>query len=100
MTEDKDAEVGEHAVGELHVLLHKAQILPVHQVEAIAEEFQVDALLAKATPHRRKIYTAVAEYFGHVAKERRRKARDAGEEDGDSGIGGAVRAIIDNLDDD
>ncbi|MBO6782564.1 MAG: hypothetical protein JJ899_04715 [Alphaproteobacteria bacterium] len=100
MSDEDDYDIGERAVHEIQAFLLKAQSLPIGQTEKIAEEFRVDEMLAKSTPHRRKVYDAIADYFEHVAKERHKKARDAGDEDKEHGIGGAVKAIIDNFDDD
>lgn len=99
MSDDEDSEIGERAVGEIRAFLMKAQTLSVSNVEQIAEQFRVDAMLAKTTPRRRKIYDAVADYFEHVAEERHRKARDEGEDDDEEGLGKAIKAIADSFDD-
>lgn len=96
MSKKNETDVGEHALSEIRVLLQKAQSLPIEQVEQIADQFRVDEMLAKATPHRRRVYIAVAEYFEHAAKVRHKKEH-AGE---GNDIGDAVRALIDNFDDD
>jgi len=96
MSKKNDSDVGEHALSEVRVLLQKAQSLPIEQVELIADHFRVDEMLAKATPHRRRVYVAVAEYFEHAAKTRRKNEHASGRND----IGDAVRALIDNFDED
>ncbi len=100
MSDEEDSEVGERAVAEIQAFLLKAQSLSVNHVEQVAEQFRVDAMLAKTTPRRRKIYDAVADYFEHVAEERHRKAKENGEDDEEEGFGGAVKAIVESFEGD
>jgi hypothetical protein len=95
MIDDRDKDVAEWAVGEIQAFLAKAQSMGIENVTAIAEQFRVEAMLAKATPHRRHIFDAVADHFEHAAETRAAKAHKKGD-----GIGGVVRALIDSFDDD
>lgn len=97
MNEHHEVDVGEHALGEVQAFLSKAQSLPTTAVKDIAEQLRVQAMLAKATPRRRKVFEALADYFEHT-HEVRDKAENTKDE-GD-GIGGAVRALLDNFDGD
>ncbi|MBT5570078.1 MAG: hypothetical protein HOJ90_02560 [Alphaproteobacteria bacterium] len=97
MDDQQDSDVGEHALGEIQGFLVKAQSLSLESVKEIAEQFHVQAILAKATPRRRKIFEALGDYFEH-AHETRTKAE--GRDDHEDGIGAAVRALLDNFDND
>jgi hypothetical protein len=95
MTDKHEHDVGEHALGEIQAFLAKAQGMPLLSVKDIAEQFRVQAMLAKTTPRRRKMFDAIADYYEH-AYEVRTKAEH--KKDDDDGIGGTVRAILDNFD--
>lgn len=85
----------DRTVAEVRNLIAKARAIDVEDVEAIAEQLRVEAMLAHTTRHRRRIFDALADHYEHVAAERRAAEKD---DDPHAGIGGAVRAILDNLD--
>lgn len=95
MTDDNDSDIGERAVAEIKSFLAKAQSLGSDNVESIAEQLRVEAMLAKSTRLRRRVFEALAEYYEHAAEKRAEEDKDDGE-----GIGGVVRALVANLDDD
>ncbi|MEH6754758.1 MAG: hypothetical protein V7788_11400 [Alphaproteobacteria bacterium] len=97
MNEHYESDVGEHALGEVQAFLSKAQSLPTASVKDIAEQLRVQEMLAKSTRRRKKVFEALADYFEH-AHEVRDKAENTKHEG--EGIGGAVRALLDNFDDD
>ena len=97
MNERHEHNVGEHALGEVQAFLSKAQSIPLLAVKEIADQLRVQAMLAKTTPRRRRVFDALADFYEHTY-EVREKAQHT-HEDVD-GIGGAVRALLDNFDDD
>lgn len=97
MNERHEHNVGDHALVEIQAFLSKAQSMPIMAVKEIADQLRVQAMLAKTTPRRRRVFDALADYYEHTY-EVREKAQHSHEE-GD-GIGGAVRALLDNFDDD
>lgn len=97
MNEHHELDIGEHALGEVQAFLTKAQSLPNTAVKEIADQLRVQTMLAKSTPHRKKVFAALADYFEY-ANQVRDKA-EHGEHEGE-GLGGAVRALLDSLDDD
>lgn len=102
MNDKQEQDIGEHALGEIQGFLAKAQTMPLLSVRDIAEQFRVQAMLSKTTPRRRKVFDAIADYYEH-AHETRAKAehkKDEHKQNGDDGIGGRVRAILDNFDSD
>ena len=95
MTDENDPDIGERAVAEINSFLAKAQSLGVDNVENIAGQMRVEAMLARTTKLRRRVYEALAEYYEHAAEARANEEK----QDGD-GIGGVVRALVENFDDD
>jgi chorismate synthase len=95
MTDKNDSDIGERAVAEINTFLRKSRSLSADNVRSIAEQLRVEAMLARTTRHRRRIFDALADYYEHAAEERAEEEK----EDGD-GIGGAVRALVENLEDD
>lgn len=85
----------ERTVAEVRNLIAKARAIDVADVEAIAEQLRVEAMLANTTRHRRRIFDALADHYEHVAGERRAAEKH---DDPEAGIGGAVRAILENFD--
>lgn len=69
--------------------------MPIMAVKEIADQLRVQAMLAKTTTRRRRVFDALANYYEHTY-EVHEKAHHSHEE-GD-GIGGAVRALLDNFD--
>lgn len=94
MTKDSSQEAVDRAVRDLHAFLEKSQHLEVPSVRAIADQFRAEAALARSMRHHRHVFDAVAEYFAHAAD-----ARDKAEPGHHHGIGDAVRALVENLDD-
>jgi len=97
MNERHEHNMGEHALGEVQAFLSKAQSMSLPAVKEIADLLRVQAMLAKTTPRRRRVFDALADYYEHAHDVRDKAAH--GHHEGD-GIGGAVRALLDNLDDD
>jgi len=97
MDDQQDSDLGEHALHEVQGFLFKTQSMPIESVKEVAEQFHVQAILAKDTPRRRKIFESIADYFEH-AYETRTKAEGGSVHEG--GIGVAVRALLDNFDSD
>jgi hypothetical protein len=85
----------DRAVRELQQFLDKAQGLDTATVRAIADQFRADAALARTMRHHRHVYDAIAGYFAHAAD-----ARDKADDQHGSPIGDAVRALVENLEDD
>lgn len=96
MNEHHEHDVGEHALSEVQAFLSKAQSLPTAAVKEIAEQLRVQAMLAKTTPHRKKVFEALASHFEYAHHVRDKAEHDTHEGEG---LGGAVRALLDNLDD-
>ena len=71
--------------------------MPLLAVKEIADQLRVQAMLAKTTPRRRRVFDAMADYYEHTYDVREKAQHSHKEGDG---IGGAVRALLDNFDDD
>jgi len=95
MPKQGDEDAVDRAVRNLQQFLDKAQWLDTATVRAIADQFRADAALARTMRHHRHVYDAIADYFEHAAD-----ARDKADDHHGNPIGDAVRALVDNLDDD
>ena len=94
MSKQGDEDAVDRAVRELQQFLDKAQGLDTATVRAIADQFRADAALARTMRHHRHVYDAISGYFEHAAI-----VRDKDDDHTGSPIGGAVRALVENLDD-
>jgi hypothetical protein len=97
MNDHHEHNLGEHALGEVQAFLSKAQSMPLLAVKEIADQLRVQAMLARTTPRRRRVFDALADYYEHAHEVREKAAH--GNHEGE-GISGAVRALLDNFDDD
>lgn len=92
-TDNQDAV--DRAVLDLQRFLNRAQDLDTATVRAIADQFQAEAALARSMRYRKHVYDAVADYFQHAADARDKESHEHG-----NPIGDAVRALVENLDND
>ena len=95
MAEQDNLDAVDRAVRDLQQLLDKAKGLDPATVRAIADQFRAEAALARTMRHHRNVYEAIAGYFEHAAG-----SRDKDQKTPDNPIGDAVRALVQNLDDD
>lgn len=95
MPKQNNEDAVDRAVRELQQFLDKAQGLDTATVRAIADQFRADAALARTMRRHRHVYDAISEYFEHAAD-----VRDKDDERHGNPISDAVRALVDNLDDD
>lgn len=95
MSKQENEDAVDRAVRELQQFLDKAQGLDTATVRAIADQFRADAALARTMRHHRHVYDAIAGYFAHAAD-----FRDKTGEHARHPIGDAVRALVENFDDD
>lgn len=85
----------DRAVRDLQQFLDKAQRLDTNAVRAISDQFRADAAVARTMRHHRHVYDAISDYFEHAAD-----ARDKADNQHGNPIGDAVRALVENFDDD
>ena len=95
MAKQENEDAVDRAMRELQQFLDKAQGLDTATVRAIADQFRADAALARTMRHHRHVYDAISGYFEHAAD-----ARDKANDQHGSPIGDAVRALMENLDND
>ncbi len=95
MSKLDDEDAVDRAVRDLQRFLGKAKGLDTATVRAIADQFRADAALARTMRHHRHVYDAISGYFEHAAD-----VRDKADDEHGSPIGDAVRALVENLDDD
>ncbi|MEP4378777.1 MAG: hypothetical protein ABJ215_15765 [Alphaproteobacteria bacterium] len=95
MAKQSNEDAVDRAVRDLQQLLDKSQHLDTATVRAIADQFRADAALARTMRQHRHVYDAISEYFEHAADYRDKENDTTG-----SPIGDAVRALVQNLDDD
>lgn len=95
MSEQSKEDAVDRAVLDLQRFLDKAQSFDTATVRAIADQFQAEAALVRSMRYRKHVYGAVAEYFEHAAH-----AREKDDDQHGNPIGDAVRALVENLDDD
>ena len=95
MPKQDNEDAVDRAVRDLQQFLDKAQGLDTATVRAIADQFRADAALARTMRHHRHVYDAISGYFEHAAA-----FRDNDDDQHGNPIGDAVRALVENLDDD
>ena len=95
MSKSDHLDAVDRAVRDLQLFLDKAQRLDTDAVRAIADQFRADAAVARTMRHHRHVYDAISNYFEHAAD-----ARDKDDDQHGHPIGDAVRALVENLDDD
>ena len=95
MPKQDNEDAVDRAVRDLQQFLDKAQGLDTATVRAIADQFRADAALARTMRHHRHVYDAISGYFEHAAA-----FWDKDDDQHGNPIGDAVRALVENLDDD
>lgn len=94
MSKQENEDAIDRAVRDLQQFLEKAKGLDTTTVRAIADQFRADATLSRTIRHHRHVYEAISGYFEHAAD-----VRDKADDQRHSPIGDAVRALVENLDD-